>query len=183
MTTRAPRRRGDDELREVLDAIRARCDAPARRDVDPVGLVHRYTEPEDQELVGLVCATTAFGNVKTIRAKLTDLLARVGPRPALAADDPRSLTRAVRGWKHRVFVGDDVARCSEGAPRPARARLVGRFFQVSSRARGHASGPRRALRRRPGTGRPALVHAPRPAHLLPILGLERAAAPAPICAG
>lgn len=131
MTGRAPRRRGDDELRHTLDAIRARCDVRARRAADPVGLVHEYADPEDQELVGLVCATTAFGNVKTIRAKLTELLASVGPRPALAADDPRALARALRGWKHRVFIGDDIARLLTGARRVQRAHgTLGRFFRA-----------------------------------------------------
>jgi hypothetical protein len=75
-------------VRAALDDVRARCDRRARRDADPVGIVHRYDDPADRELVALVAACIAFGNAKVIRAKLEDLLARVGPHPARAADEP-----------------------------------------------------------------------------------------------
>jgi uncharacterized protein (TIGR02757 family) len=101
-------------LKTALDAVRARCDVRARREADPVGFAHGYTRAEDQELVALVCACTAFGNVKAIRSKLGDLLARLGPSPAHAAEDLASLRRALRGWKHRVFQGDDIARLLAG---------------------------------------------------------------------
>ncbi len=87
----------------------------ARRESDPVGIVHEHTAVEDRELVGLVAALVAFGNVKTIRSKLRDLLARVGPHPAQAADDPKAILKALRGWKHRVFLGEDLARLMIGA--------------------------------------------------------------------
>ncbi|HEY8087575.1 MAG TPA: TIGR02757 family protein [Polyangiaceae bacterium] len=103
------------ELQAALEAVRDRCDMAARREADPVGFVHRYAAPHDQELVGLVAACIAFGNVKTIRAKLGELLERVGPSPSAAADAPAALRRRLRGWKHRVFLGDDVARLLAGA--------------------------------------------------------------------
>jgi uncharacterized protein (TIGR02757 family) len=57
----------------------------------------------------------AFGNVKAIRAKLDDLLARLGPHPAQAADDAADLHQRLLGWKHRVFRGDDIAKLLAGA--------------------------------------------------------------------
>ncbi|MEO8800501.1 MAG: DUF2400 family protein, partial [Polyangiaceae bacterium] len=107
--------RTDDEIKRVLDEVRARCDAVARRESDPVGIVHELAAVEDRELVGLVAALVAFGNVKTIRSKLRELLVRVGPHPAQAADDPKAILRALRGWKHRVFLGEDLARLMIGA--------------------------------------------------------------------
>jgi uncharacterized protein (TIGR02757 family) len=107
--------RRDAALKAALDAVRARCDVPARREADPVGFAHRYADPHDRELVALVAACVAFGNVKAIHAKLGELLARLGPHPALAADDPRSLAAKLRGWKHRVFRGEDIARLLAGA--------------------------------------------------------------------
>ncbi|MEO8877636.1 MAG: DUF2400 family protein, partial [Polyangiaceae bacterium] len=118
MTSAARMRRAgksDDEIRVVLDDVRARCDLRARRESDPVGIVHGFSDPEDQELVGLVAALIAFGNVKTIRGKLRDLLDRVGPHPARAADDEKKLFSDLRGWKHRVFLGEDLARLMIGA--------------------------------------------------------------------
>jgi uncharacterized protein (TIGR02757 family) len=102
-------------VKVTLDQVRATCDRKARRDADPVGIVHRYEDPADRELVALVAACVAFGNAKVIRAKLDDLLARVGPSPARAAEDLRSLRGALRGWRARVFRGDDVARLLAGA--------------------------------------------------------------------
>jgi uncharacterized protein (TIGR02757 family) len=102
-------------IKAALDGVRARCDVEARRAADPVGFAHRYDAPEDREIVALVAASVAFGNVKAIRAKLEDLLARLGPHPARAADDRVALQFRLRGWKHRVFRGDDIARLMAGA--------------------------------------------------------------------
>jgi uncharacterized protein (TIGR02757 family) len=102
-------------IHDALDGIRAGCDVAARREADPVGFAHRYADPLDRELVALAAASVAFGNVKAIRAKLDDLLARLGPRPSRAADDPVALRKALAGWKHRVFRGVDLARLLAGA--------------------------------------------------------------------
>jgi len=115
MARAGARKRPDDEIRRVLDDVRARCDSGARRGADPVGIVHGFAAVEDRELVGLVAALIAFGNVKTIRSKLQDLLDRVGERPARAADNPEKIFSALKGWKHRVFLGEDLARLMIGA--------------------------------------------------------------------
>jgi uncharacterized protein (TIGR02757 family) len=163
-----------EPLKTALDAVRARCDVRARREADPVGYAHGYTRAEDQELVALVCACTAFGNVKAIRAKLGDLLQRLGPSPAHAAEDLPSLRAALRGWKHRVFRGDDLARLLAGARAVQREHgSLGALFAAELRARGPGHATLRdalaawcdAIRSAGGLGR----HSPRrgPAHLLP----------------
>jgi uncharacterized protein (TIGR02757 family) len=108
----SPRER---RVKAALEQVRARCPVAGRREADPVGVVHRYADPHDRELVALVAACVAFGNVKSIRTKLEDLLGRVGPRPARLAQDPRALHRRLGGWKHRVFLGEDIARLLAGA--------------------------------------------------------------------
>jgi uncharacterized protein (TIGR02757 family) len=109
----------DDErsarIGATLDEVRARCDIEARLARDPVGTVHRYTDPLDQEIVGLIASSIAFGNVTTIRAKLDDALARLGPSPARIGDDEKRAHAAMRGWIHRVFRGEDIARLLVGA--------------------------------------------------------------------
>jgi uncharacterized protein (TIGR02757 family) len=102
-------------VKSTLDTVRARCDVAARREADPVGIVHRYEDAADRELVALVAACVAFGNAKVIRAKVEDLLERVGPHPARAAEDPKALRTRLRGWRARVFRGEDVARLLAGA--------------------------------------------------------------------
>jgi uncharacterized protein (TIGR02757 family) len=104
----------DTEIRKALDAVRARADLRARRESDPVGFVHRFGDLHDREIVALVAASLAFGNVKAIRLKVEELLRRVGPSPARAADDPRALKKKLDGWVHRVFRGEDVAKLMLG---------------------------------------------------------------------
>lgn len=102
-------------MRAALEAVRSRCDVRSRLAQDPVAVVHRYDDPLDRELVALLAASVAFGNVKAVRAKLEELLARIGDHPARSADDPPALLVRLRGWKHRVFRGDDIARLLAGA--------------------------------------------------------------------
>jgi uncharacterized protein (TIGR02757 family) len=109
--------RRDVAVKAALDSVRARSDLKARRDSDPVGFVHRYRTRADQELVALLAANLAFGNVKAIRAKVADLLARLGPSPSRAAEDEAKLHAVLSDWKHRVFKGEDVARLLAGARR------------------------------------------------------------------
>jgi uncharacterized protein (TIGR02757 family) len=134
-------------VKAALDAVRAQCDVAARREADPVGFVHRYSDPHDQELVALVASSIAFGNVATIRAKLGDLLERVGPGPARAADDAEALGRRLRGWKSRVFRGEDLARLLVGARAVQREHgSLGARFQAELARRGPGpDGMREAL--------------------------------------
>lgn len=105
----------DRAIMAALDAVRARCDSEARKRSDPIEYVHRCERPEDRELVALVASSLAFGNVKALRAKIEDALERIGPDVAAASDDPRRLHAALRGWKHRLFLGEDLARLLAGA--------------------------------------------------------------------
>jgi uncharacterized protein (TIGR02757 family) len=105
----------------VLEEVRRDCDTGARREADPVGFVHRYRARHDQELVALMASALAFGNVKALRAKIEDALARLGPHVARAADDPDELRRKLSGWKHRVYQDRDLAGLLLGARRVQRA--------------------------------------------------------------
>lgn len=104
-------------IKRVLDRVRAREDLRARRANDPVDFVHAYEDVHDRELVALVAANLAFGNVKAIRRKVADLLERLAPSPSKMADDEKKILRALDGWKHRIFLGEDVAKLLVGARR------------------------------------------------------------------
>ncbi len=120
----------DAAVKAALDLVREREDLRARRKSDPVEFVHRHRAREDRELVALVAASCAFGNVKAIRMKLAEVLDRVGPRPARAADDPAALHARLAGFKHRVFRGEDLAKLLIGARRVQRAAgSLGAAFQ------------------------------------------------------
>jgi uncharacterized protein (TIGR02757 family) len=167
------KRAADADVKRALDAVRAACDVADRRSRDPVGVVHRYASAEDQELVALVAACIAFGNVKTIRAKLDDALDRLGPHPARAADDERGVHARMNGWIHRVFRGEDIARLLVGARRvQKKSGSLGAHFAGALAATGtlrdalaawcdairEAGGLAREIERRERRG---------PAHLLP----------------
>jgi uncharacterized protein (TIGR02757 family) len=167
----SPRERS---VKRALDAVRTACDVQARLPADPVAIVHRYPDSDDREIVALVAACIAFGNVRTIRGKLEDLLARLGPHPARSADDARSLTTRLLGWKHRVFRGEDIARLLVGARSVQRdSGSLGACFERHLRESGELRSALAtwcdAIRAAGGLGRGGDRRGP--AHLLPdVLG-------------
>jgi uncharacterized protein (TIGR02757 family) len=111
----------EEAIRRALDAVRARCNINERRAADPVEFVHRYQALEDKEIVALIAASLAFGNVKALRAKIEEALKRLGPSIALAADDPAEVKARLRGWRHRVYRDSDLAGLIIGARKVQRA--------------------------------------------------------------
>src|SRR5262249_43534777 len=104
---------------------------------DPVEFVHRYRDPLDQEIVALIASSMAFGNVKALRAKIDDALARLGPELARGAPDAASVEQRLRGWKHRVYRAEDLAKLVYGARSVQRASgSLGARFSAELRAQG-----------------------------------------------
>lgn len=112
-----------DGIRQCLDALLEDFRRQLAVSRDPVGFVHRYTLPQDQEVVGLVAASLAFGNVVSVRRSVERVLEELGPEPAaLATDaDPRELSRRLRGFSHRIYRGEHLARMLSGAGELLRA--------------------------------------------------------------
>ncbi|WP_236606364.1 TIGR02757 family protein [Sandaracinus amylolyticus] len=98
-------------VRERLDALLLSTDAVARRDADPVSFVHRYARAEDREVVALIAASLAFGNVVAIRGKVALVLKALGESPAATIDreSREALETRLHGFVHRVWRGPDVA--------------------------------------------------------------------------
>lgn len=122
----------DDTLRQTLDDVRARCDVAARREADPVHFVHRYERREDREIVALLAASLAFGNVKALCAKIQDALNRLGSHIAETADDAADVHGRLAGFRHRLYSGKDVAHLVVGARAMQRAHgsLAAPFVQA-----------------------------------------------------
>jgi len=133
--TRA-RRPVDPAVAEALERVRREIDVEARRRADPVAFAHRYEHDEDRELVALLSAALAFGNVVSIRRSVEEVLRRLGPRPARAASELASTQARLEGFVHRMVRGDDVARLLVGARAVQRqhrslgAFVAGRFRET-----------------------------------------------------
>lgn len=97
-------------LREKLDAIARKYD---RRylGTDPLKFVHRYADPRDREVVGLIAAAFAYGSVVLIFRAVEKILAVMGehPREFLERFDPVRDRARFRGFRHRFHDGRDVA--------------------------------------------------------------------------
>ena len=77
---------------------------------DPVQFVHRYDDPRDREVVGLLASVFAYGNVKIVIRTVDNVLRYLGPSPAqtIASFDPRKDTRRLRGFYHRFNTSRDL---------------------------------------------------------------------------
>ncbi|MGH9318860.1 MAG: TIGR02757 family protein [Vicinamibacteria bacterium] len=99
-----------DALREKLEGLRLRYDARYLGS-DPLEFPRRYRDPRDREVIGLIAASLAYGNVKAIRASLERILAWIGPHPAdrVLRLSPRDALHELRGFRHRWTRDRDVA--------------------------------------------------------------------------
>jgi len=78
---------------------------------DPVQFVHRYQDPVDREIVGLIASVFAYGNVKIVLRTVNNVLSYLGPAPSrtIASFDPRKDSRRLRGFYHRFNTSRDLA--------------------------------------------------------------------------
>ncbi len=77
---------------------------------DPLLFVHRYSEPEDQEVVGLIASSLAYGKVAGIKRSVERVLAIMEhPFRFVTRFDPATHTRLFDGFVHRFNRGVDIA--------------------------------------------------------------------------
>jgi uncharacterized protein (TIGR02757 family) len=70
----------DDVLRARLDALVATFDI-STIEPDPLQVVHRFSQPHDQEIAGLIAAAFAYGRASIVVANAGTVLARMKPSP------------------------------------------------------------------------------------------------------
>jgi uncharacterized protein (TIGR02757 family) len=117
-TEKLGRRRPYAELKRELDTFLATFDKAAHVAEDPVEYARRYRQrPDDAEVVGLLCASLAFGRVESIRQKIERALSVLGPQPAEAIRDlgRAGLREKLAGFRHRWTSGEDLADLLAGA--------------------------------------------------------------------
>jgi uncharacterized protein (TIGR02757 family) len=125
MPASARRRRLSPEREQAifraLERVDRECDRTARLGADPLGPVRRYVGAANLEIAGLIGACLAFGNAKALRAKVCDVFDRLGPDLPAVLDDELDVFARLGGFKHRVYLGEDVARLAIGARRVQRS--------------------------------------------------------------
>jgi uncharacterized protein (TIGR02757 family) len=97
------------ELKPILEALYA-ARSQAHLANDPLSFCHRYRASQDREVVGLIAASFAYGNVKIIRKNLDGVFRLLGESPRLFVErfDPEQGKRLFAGFKHRFNDGRDL---------------------------------------------------------------------------
>ncbi|GAM09849.1 hypothetical protein OR1_02131 [Geobacter sp. OR-1] len=96
-------------LKDILDRLyEARSLAHLAN--DPLSFCHRYPGPADREVVGLIAASFAYGNVKIILRNLERIFSVIGPAPRRFVEqfEPERDARLFSGFKHRFNDGRDL---------------------------------------------------------------------------
>lgn len=78
---------------------------------DPVQFVHRFELPIDREIVGLLSAAFAYGNVRSVLETGHRVLAILGTSPSrfISTFDPSRDLRRIEGFYHRFNTDRDLA--------------------------------------------------------------------------
>lgn len=106
-------------MTRAADAVPPRLSAACRRRIeqlysryhlhehvgrDPLTCLYRYDRAVDREIVGMISAALAYGNVTAILRALDAIFHRMGPQPAdyLLESSPRTIRRHFAGFRYRV---------------------------------------------------------------------------------
>ncbi|MBL8922884.1 MAG: TIGR02757 family protein [Myxococcaceae bacterium] len=146
---------------------------------DPVEFPHRFEDPRDVEVVALLSAALAYGRASLFKPKIEQVLARLGPAPAVRLKEltVKALPRLLDGFVYRFNLPADVGvlLMGMGACLRRRGTLEDVFLDARATAgdwRGALSGFARRVREA-GDER-AIVKALGPVrgldHLLPLGG-------------
>lgn len=97
-------------LKIELEQLLRNTDKLAERDNDPVSFVHAYDDPADQEVVALIAACLAYGQVKLLKRAIAQVLGVLGPNPAehLRHTDLQHETQTLQGFVYRMTQAPDV---------------------------------------------------------------------------
>jgi uncharacterized protein (TIGR02757 family) len=77
---------------------------------DPLSFCHRFREPEDREIAGLIASSFAYGNVKIILRNLEVIFSKLGPSPRRFVEqfEPQAGLKLFSGFKHRFNDSRDL---------------------------------------------------------------------------
>ncbi len=89
---------------------------------DPLEFVHEYTEECDQEVVGLIASSLAYGRVAQILKSVSRVLELLGASPSafLVEAAPPEIERSFKEFRHRFTSGAEISALLIGIGRTLR---------------------------------------------------------------
>ncbi len=99
------------KLKPLLDAFADDRPWGHRVGADPIELVHRYSDPRDVEVSGLLAAALAYGRADLFKPKVDGLLKQMGRSPAqfVEALSVAGAAKLLDGFVYRFNLPTDVA--------------------------------------------------------------------------
>lgn len=100
---------------------------------DPLMFLHDYPDPSDIEVVGLICASLAYGRVAMIQRNIRRILDRMGKHPAryVRRFDAEKGLADFAGFSHRFNRGEDIVLLLDYMRQMMeRADSIGGFFRA-----------------------------------------------------
>ena len=78
---------------------------------DPLKYLHRYSRPEDVEIVGMIASSLAYGRVEKIFESIEKILGIMGSLPAdyVFSFDPKKDSINFKSFVHRFNKGEDIS--------------------------------------------------------------------------
>ncbi len=103
---------------------------------DPLELLYDYEDPRDQEIVGLLAASLAYGRVTQILASIRKVLSRLGsPRSFLQRTGPHEIVDLFDDFRHRFTPGREISSLLVGMSRAIEVRgTLEQLFAAGMRA-------------------------------------------------
>jgi uncharacterized protein (TIGR02757 family) len=96
------------ELKIFLDEQAERFEKPDFVNEDPLGIVHRFTLKQDQEIIGLLSSTIAWGNRKSIIKSTERILEFMEQKPMEFMENTSEKDWSKLNFVHRTFNSEDL---------------------------------------------------------------------------
>ena len=123
--------------REKLNALYTRMNVRSYASPDPIEVLYRYSDPIDQEVMGLVSASLAYGRVAHILNNVQKVADALGEHPAsrLMDSTPAQLLKRLAGFQHRWTREEEMVALLLGMRRVLRNHAsLGACFLAGYRA-------------------------------------------------
>ncbi len=107
---------GNGLTRELLENLYREYNRPEFIHPDPLEFIYKYKSDEDREIVGLIAAVLAYGNVEQINRSVDNALSRMSESPRGFIENVREegLRKYFSGFKHRFTTGEQLAKLIHG---------------------------------------------------------------------